>query len=329
MEKTMNKMCCALLVKVQGAGKNRTVRVMGTDEPSFTTNSETGADHIIGILDGRGGADWIESREGNDITRGRTPCADKFIGATASFTQRASDDSPATVKLIADVEFAVNFALTKSNPNHAQDLPPNLDADVFALPWLRGFGNVKSLPIAYQENPALKQAASDLIAQGRDAILGNFEHFIAQWSGLDAAHGAHGVTRTNITILASGGGGRMQGGLGDDQIYGIGGNDVFEGNEGKDTLNGDGIIGRGTQAGASTMNGSITVLGNDRLRIDDKPRCKSSTRKRRSCFKKNSGLRNGYGSYSLIFHKIKTISQGCMPSLASSLPSETRTEALQ
>jgi hypothetical protein len=67
MEKTMNKMCCALLVNVQGSDKNRATRIMGTDAPSFTTNSETGADQIIGILGGRGGDVWIESGEGHDI----------------------------------------------------------------------------------------------------------------------------------------------------------------------------------------------------------------------------------------------------------------------
>lgn len=40
MEKTMNKMGCTLLVKVQGAGKNWTEHIMGTDEPSFAAKSE-------------------------------------------------------------------------------------------------------------------------------------------------------------------------------------------------------------------------------------------------------------------------------------------------
>ena len=73
------------------------------------------------------------------------------------------------------------------------------DSDVFDLPWLRGYGLVKSLPVAYQQNPSLRQAASDLIAQGRNGILSNFDAFMAKWTGLTAAHQAHGVTRTNLT----------------------------------------------------------------------------------------------------------------------------------
>ena len=95
---------------------------------------------------------------------------------------------------------AVNLALTDANPNRPLDLPPTLDAEVFELPWLRGYGNVKSLHVAYQESPALRQAARDLIAQGREGILTNFDGFMAKWTGLEAAHAAKGVTRTNLTI---------------------------------------------------------------------------------------------------------------------------------
>lgn len=93
-------------------------------------------------------------------------------------------------------------------------------------------------------------------------------------------------------------------------------------------MGGNLVIGRGAQAGA-TMNGSITVLGNDRLRSDDKPRCKSSTRKRRSCFEKHSGLSNEYGSYRSIYCIGKSISPGRIPSLSSSLSRATGIEALQ
>ena len=53
--------------------------------------------------------------------------------------------------------------------------------------------------MAYQESAALRQAASDLIAQGRNGILSNFDAFMAKWIGLTAAHQTHGVTRTNLT----------------------------------------------------------------------------------------------------------------------------------
>lgn len=100
--------------------------------------------------------------------------------ATGSYVQNGA------TKLAADIELAVNFALTDSNPNRPLDQAPTLDSDVYQLPWLRGYGNVKSLHIAYQETPALKQAARDLIAQGRDGILQNFDTFMAKWTGLEA-----------------------------------------------------------------------------------------------------------------------------------------------
>ena len=98
-----------------------------------------------------------------------------------------------------DIEFAYNPALTDANPNRPLSLPPSLDGEVFQLPWLRGYGNVKSLPVAYQENAGLRQAAKDLIAQGPEGILRNFEGFMAQWTGLAQAHAAHGVTRSYLT----------------------------------------------------------------------------------------------------------------------------------
>ncbi|MBN8474837.1 calcium-binding protein [Sulfuritalea sp.] len=113
--------------------------------------------------------------------------------ATAGFTRNGE------LKTIVDIEFASNTALTNANPNRPLDLPPSLDSAVFQLPWLRGFGLVKSLPLAYQESPALQQAASDLIAQGWDGIVANFDGFMAKWTGLAAAHEARGVTRTYLT----------------------------------------------------------------------------------------------------------------------------------
>lgn len=63
-----------------------------------------------------------------------------------------------------------------------------------------GYGQVKSLHQACQESPQLKQAANDLISQGRGGILKNFDAFLAKWTGLEAAHQAKGVSRTTLTI---------------------------------------------------------------------------------------------------------------------------------
>jgi len=126
-------------------------------------------------------------------TPANLPAADNLITATGSFTRNGQ------TQLAADIHLTVNFAQTDSNPNRPLDQAPTLSADVFDLPWLRGYGLVKSLHVAYQESAGLKQAAADLIAQGRDGILANFDGFLAQWSGLAAAHAAHGVTRTTLT----------------------------------------------------------------------------------------------------------------------------------
>ncbi|WP_031435808.1 calcium-binding protein [Methylobacter tundripaludum] len=126
-------------------------------------------------------------------TSANLPAADNLITATGSFTRNGQ------TQLAADIHLTVNFAQTDSNPNRPLDQAPTLSADVFDLPWLRGYGLVKSLHVAYQESAGLKQAAADLISQGRDGILANFDGFLAQWSGLAAAHAAHGVTRTTLT----------------------------------------------------------------------------------------------------------------------------------
>jgi Ca2+-binding RTX toxin-like protein len=119
--------------------------------------------------------------------------ADNVITSTGSFTRNGK------IQQAADVNLVVNFALTDSNPNRPLDLPPTLSPEVFDLPWLRGYGQVKSLHVAYEENPNLEQVATNLIAQGRDGILANFDNLMIEWTGLAAAHAAHGVSRTNLT----------------------------------------------------------------------------------------------------------------------------------
>jgi Ca2+-binding RTX toxin-like protein len=137
---------------------------------------------------------------GLTLTSGNIEDADNLIGSSAKYLQRQTSEGTAQEQLIADVQFAVDFGLTDSNPNRPLGTAPSLDSEVFQLPWLRGYGNVKSLHIAFQESPALRQAASTLIAQGRNGILQNFDGFMAEWTGLNAAHQAKGVTRTNLTI---------------------------------------------------------------------------------------------------------------------------------
>ena len=42
-------------------------------------------------------------------------------------------------RLSADVQLAVDFRLTDSNPFRALDQELTLDAEIYRLPWLRGF----------------------------------------------------------------------------------------------------------------------------------------------------------------------------------------------
>lgn len=101
---------------------------------------------------------------------------DNILGATGSYVRNGETG------LAADIQLAVNLALTDANPNRALDLPPTLDAEVFSLPWLRGYGNVKSLPLAYQESPALREAAKALMTKDWDGIMAGFEGFLVQRS---------------------------------------------------------------------------------------------------------------------------------------------------
>ncbi|TAN48523.1 MAG: hypothetical protein EPN21_14680, partial [Methylococcaceae bacterium] len=116
------------------------------------------------------------------------PAADNLITVVGSFVRNGQS------QLAADILLKVIFSQTDANPLRPLDLIPALDAEVFNLPWLRGYGLVKSLHLAYQENPSLQLAAQSLVSQGRDHILNNFDGFLAKWTGLAAAHLAHGVT---------------------------------------------------------------------------------------------------------------------------------------
>lgn len=70
-------------------------------------------------------------------TPANTPLGDNLVTATGGFTRNGE------VQFAADIHLAVNFAVTNANPNRPLDLPPTLDAEVFDLPWLRGYGNTK------------------------------------------------------------------------------------------------------------------------------------------------------------------------------------------
>ena len=63
-----------------------------------------------------------------------------------------------------------------------------LDSDVFALPWLRGYGEVKDLPVAMSENDDLKSYVSDLATNTTDltSLDSKVDALLAKWAGADS-----------------------------------------------------------------------------------------------------------------------------------------------
>ncbi|MDQ1812606.1 calcium-binding protein [Massilia sp. CCM 9210] len=99
-------------------------------------------------------------------------------------------------RLVADIELAVNFALTDSNPARHLDEQLELDSDVAMLPRLRGFGTVRDLSYAIQDNLELRAYVSGLIGRGKSAVSDEIDQFMAKWTGLDAAYVRQGRVRS-------------------------------------------------------------------------------------------------------------------------------------
>ncbi|WP_179958367.1 calcium-binding protein [Chitinimonas arctica] len=114
---------------------------------------------------------------------------DNRIAATSVFVQDGQDH------LAADVQLAVDFALTDSNPARHLDEEMALDDAVITLPRLRGFGAVRDLAYACQADKGLLAQVQALIESGRGAVEDGFEGMLAKWSGLDAAYQRHGMAR--------------------------------------------------------------------------------------------------------------------------------------
>ncbi|WP_457642393.1 calcium-binding protein [Persephonella sp.] len=81
---------------------------------------------------------------------------------------------------VADVSFQINQVFTAYNGQ------VNISPDVLFLPWLRGYGEVKDLPIAMSENQELKEAVIN-IAKGTDIknIYAQLDELIAKWAEID------------------------------------------------------------------------------------------------------------------------------------------------
>jgi Ca2+-binding RTX toxin-like protein len=114
-----------------------------------------------------------------------------IIAAVGNYT--AAGES----RLVGEVELALDETLTKYAPAHSidQSALAGLAPDIFRLPWLGGYGQVKDLNFAYQDDPGLKQYAQDLIDQGPEALSAGFDQLLARWSGLAAVQQTYGVSR--------------------------------------------------------------------------------------------------------------------------------------
>ncbi|NHZ80008.1 hypothetical protein F2P44_12075 [Massilia sp. CCM 8695] len=99
-------------------------------------------------------------------------------------------------RLVADIELAVNFALTDSNPARHLDEQLELDSEVAMLPRLRGFGAVRDLSYAIQENLELRAYVSALAGSGKAAVSDEIDQLMAKWTGLDAAYVRQGRVRS-------------------------------------------------------------------------------------------------------------------------------------
>lgn len=64
--------------------------------------------------------------------------------------------------------------------------PADIDMEVLLLPWLRGYGTVKDLPLAISQDASLKQLVQDL---SMTSDVGDFVHgaqeLLAKWTGTD------------------------------------------------------------------------------------------------------------------------------------------------
>jgi Ca2+-binding RTX toxin-like protein len=129
--------------------------------------------------------------------------AEEIGNPTWGMVAKSSYRSGGQDYLAADMLFNVDNALTAVDPFEATggNFLANADDRIFDLPWLRGFGQVKSLPVAYQENPELMNVVESMIDSGVSHVDSRFDHFISVWSGLDALHQAKGISRQeDLTI---------------------------------------------------------------------------------------------------------------------------------
>ncbi|ATQ75211.1 hypothetical protein CR152_12300 [Massilia violaceinigra] len=127
---------------------------------------------------------------GTQSTKVTIASNDNRIIAEGAFVQDGQ------TRLVADIELAVNFALTDSNPARHLDEQLELDGEVAMLPRLRGFGSVRDLSYALQDNLELRAYVSGLIGRGKAAVVDDIDQFMAKWTGLDAAYASHGRVRS-------------------------------------------------------------------------------------------------------------------------------------
>ena len=118
---------------------------------------------------------------------------ENIIAATGSYVQGGQQ------RLIGDVLLAASLLETNADPLRSSggSFLASANTEIFELPWLRGYGDVADLHIAYDSDPALIAYAQSL-AQGSPAQIANgFDTLLYKWSGLEARHQQLGQTRPN------------------------------------------------------------------------------------------------------------------------------------
>lgn len=93
--------------------------------------------------------------------------------------------------LMADVELQYSDIDTKINSDHVsgQDPLEALSSEAFDIPWLRGYGEVKDLHLAYDDDPELAALIEHMKDVGVSAALKDMDTLIAKWTGLDEFKG--------------------------------------------------------------------------------------------------------------------------------------------
>ena len=114
-----------------------------------------------------------------------------IITAVGTYTQMGQ------TRLIGDAVLAASLLETNSDPLRSMggSFLTTANPAIFALPWLRGYGDVPDLHVAYENTPGLPAIAEGLVAGDLSALASGFDTLLYRWSGLEARHQQLGQSR--------------------------------------------------------------------------------------------------------------------------------------